>query len=85
MWIRSQDRKNLVIPNEIWISVISNKQININANLDVLLGKYESEERAISVLNDIQNHIINITIIKYDGKNYTRSAFNDFIFEMPLE
>ena len=51
MWIRNQERNNLVNCNEIEVveTCIYNK--------DFRLGEYKSNERALDVLDDIQCYI----------------------------
>ncbi|WP_069649666.1 hypothetical protein [Caloranaerobacter ferrireducens] len=66
MWIRSQDKKMLIKANviqvcslddeytQIWgyVNEISEPQYN-----GFILGEYKTEERALEVLDDIQNRI----------------------------
>ncbi|MCC0654239.1 hypothetical protein [Clostridioides sp. ES-S-0001-03] len=82
--IRSQDRLDLMRVNRI---EISNKQVGAvfeeesNARE---IGRYKSEERAIEVLNRIQDAIIAGTkfdIINKDGVRY----YKEKVFEMPVE
>jgi len=51
MWIRSQDKK--VLSNINQIEVIDNEIYE-----NVLLGQYETKERAIEILDNIQTAII---------------------------
>ncbi|SJP64125.1 Uncharacterised protein [Clostridioides difficile] len=82
--IRSQDRLDLMRVNRV---EISNKQVcavfeeESNARE---IGRYKSEERAIEVLNMIQNAVIAGTkfdIINKDGVRYCKEK----VFEMPVE
>lgn len=81
MWIRSQDRKNLVIPSAIWISVISNTCVYINTDTDISLGMYKSEERALEILEEIQNKIIDYEIAKCNQN----LDYRDVLYVMPIE
>ena len=66
LWIRSQDRMNLVQIKQISINYYNNKQIIANYKPDQyensgcyyeLLGSYETNERALEVLNYIQSEL----------------------------
>lgn len=65
MWVRSQDKKGLVYSNRIYVDFRHGKYRIINQvayqecdDYDVL-GEYETEERAIEVLNDIHCTLTN--------------------------
>lgn len=92
LWVRSQDRMNLIKVNQIGINYHNNKQIIGNYQPELFensgeyyeeLGNYSSKERAIEVLDEIQNFIEKqgtsdaqtnevgaITNIKYYGRVY---------------
>lgn len=64
LWVRSQDKMNLVKIRQISLNYQNNKQIIANYMPDFypnsgeyyeLLGIYESKERAIEILDEIQN------------------------------
>ena len=64
LWIRSQDRMNLVKINQVSFNYQNNKQIIANYIPDFfensgayyeLLGTYKTKERALEVLDEIQN------------------------------
>ena len=57
LWIRSQDRTFLRKVNTIGI-VEGRDFWSIDESLTVSFGKYKSKERALEVLDDIQNIII---------------------------
>ncbi len=77
LWIRSQDKKNLINCARIWIegSGIRYKETNYvrgstyDYNNDYVLGEYSSKQRALEVLDAIQ---------------YALSTKNE-LFEMPEE
>jgi len=80
IWIRSQNKENLV--NASRISVSDKRIINevLNDNYDIL-GKYETDLRAIQVLNLIKN---NIADFKYaDMCQDKENAPKYIVFEMP--
>ena len=64
LWIRSQDKKNLVKIRQISLNYQNNKQIIANYTPELyensggyyeLLGTYKTKERAIEILDEIQN------------------------------
>lgn len=66
LWIRSQDKMNLVKIRQISLDYQNNKQIIANYIPDFypnsgeyyeLLGVYKSKERAIEVLDEIQDYM----------------------------
>lgn len=73
LWIRSQDRTFLRKVNTI--GIVEGKDFwSIDENLAVSFGKYKTKERAIEVLDEIQNYIL--------LPNTDNSAY---IYEMPKE
>ena len=73
LWIRSQDRMNLVKVRQISLNYQNNKQIIANYIPDFypnsgeyyeLLGTYKTKERAIEVLDEIEKLIKPITIFQ---------------------
>ena len=62
MWIRTQDKMQLVKINEIHIKVDEDGFVGIwvddkKENLKYFLGTYKSKERALEVLDEIQTWI----------------------------
>lgn len=67
LWIRSQDKMNLVKINQINVNYQDNRQIIANYIPDFIgnqgeyydiLGSYSSKERALEVLDDIQHYLL---------------------------
>lgn len=67
LWIRSQDKMNLVKIRQISLNYQNNKQIIANYTPESyensgeyceFLGTYETKERALEVLDEIQNYIL---------------------------
>ena len=101
MWIRSQNKKVLINTNEIWISDdnCSDSKTNIvavNSTLNIkggfFLGDYKSEERAIEVLDDIQDQLTKcnerIVNFNYDYANYSNTTYSEksnIVYQMPQE
>lgn len=66
LWIRSQDKMNLVKVRQVGVNYQNNKQIIANYIPELyensgeyceLLGTYETKERALEVLDEIQQYI----------------------------
>lgn len=62
LWIRSQDKKCLMPVNRIDIDT-NGKTIVING-FETIIGKYETEERALEVLDEIQQKIKTLLYLK---------------------
>lgn len=98
MWIRSQDRMNLVEVKRLTAYEKQGKFRIINQVLylgDIsddydILGEYESKERAIEVLNEIQNEISNCvkfthtteSLPKPEG-NISNTSTSYIVYQMP--
>lgn len=72
LWIRTQDRMNLVKINQVSLNYQNNKQIIANYIPEIyensscyyeLLGTYKTKERALEVLDEIQERIMLINTI----------------------
>lgn len=88
LWIRSQDKKNLVKIRQISLNYQNNKQIIANYMPELyensggyyeLLGTYKTKERAIEILDEIQNilkpkYILDTSSIKPDGDFYEENG-----------
>ena len=77
LWIRSQDKENLINVNKIEITDFCDAHKNAIWGDDILLGRYSSKEKALKVLDMIQEFIKNM----YAGMaNYIGKPF-----QMPLD
>ena len=83
LWVRSQDKMNLVKVRQISVNYQDNKQIIANYMPELyensgeyyeILGTYETKERALEVLDEIQNYIL--------LPNTDNSAY---VYKMPKE
>ena len=77
MWIRSQNKRCLLNTLNLYLFGTSIK----SNDKDCILGTYQTEERALEVLDMIQSRIIKgdkFDIIK-KGKRVTK----EFVFQMP--
>lgn len=57
MWIRSQDRLRLQYVNRFEIEHFENKEIATITGHGWFLGEYSTEEKALNVLDKIQNSL----------------------------
>ena len=78
LWIRSQDRKTLLKMNRIYVfsQTIFAEYID---NREIDLGTYKTNERALEVLDEIQNilkpkYILNSSSIKPDGDSWVENG-----------
>ena len=88
LWIRSQDKMNLVQIKQISLNYQDNKQVIANYAPEQyensgcyfeLLGTYKTKERALEVLDEIQNilkpkYILNTSSIKPNGDFYEENG-----------
>lgn len=92
LWIRSQDKDILVKVDSLLIDDNNNDiytQCWVGVNLETYtLGKYKTKERALEVLDEIQENIVNQgqVIILTDEKGIPNgSKFFSYVYEMPKE
>ena len=83
LWIRSQERMNLIKIRQISINYQNNKQIIANYTPELyensgdffeLLGTYKTKERALEVLDEIETEI----------QNYV-GTMAQIVYQMPEE
>lgn len=91
LWIRSQDRENLLkINNRLFIREIADVGYSIENDLCIddgfiSLGIYETRDRALEVLDEIQNKI-NLIILGHDfGSPMIDLKNPTYIYQMPKE
>lgn len=84
LWIRSQDKENLINVNKIEITDFCDAYKNAIWGDDILLGKYSSKEKALKVLDMIQE------CIEYNNSSHNSQwdstpyrVYN--VFQMPLD
>ena len=90
LWIKSQDKRTLI--NTRRIDVDDNNIIVWDEGRyaeEIFLGTYKTKERALEVLDEIQNRIINIQIFNKDEKalknNNPMYTYMKCVYEMPKE
>lgn len=85
LWIRSQDKRELRPNPKLGIDEVENKFYIVDrydferANI---LGTYKTKERALEVLDEIQNAILGIL---YTGFACLSKVTNCLVYEMPKE
>lgn len=94
LWIRSQDKMNLVKIRQISLDYSNKKKIIANYMPDLfensgcyfeLLGTYKTKERALKVLDEIQEHIGFLNVEMCAGRFGELDFQSDIIFQMPKE
>ena len=94
LWIRSQDKINLVKINQISINYANKTQIIANClpeyyensgNYYELLGTYKAKERALEVLDEIQKYITPTLSLLDDTLNGKQICQVDNILSMVYE
>ena len=68
LWIRNQNKKQLLLINTIALAEDETGLLlgyGIDGKIKTALGKYETDERALEILDDIQNVINAKTIIQF--------------------
>lgn len=92
LWIRSQDKMNLVKINQICVSYQNNNQIIANYVPDFIgtqgeyyenLGIYKTKERALEVLDEIQNFIKPTVEVKNNNIECVQNMNNVPIIQPP--
>lgn len=86
LWIRTQDRKKLILINTLAIAENTSRSIlgfGIDGHVKVELGDYDTEERALEVLDEIQELLEPVHIADISKKEGIIGA--NILYEMPQE
>lgn len=91
LWIRSQDKKELISNPKLGIEQCENRYYIVdryNFENAFILGEYKSKERALEVLDEIENYLINSSFAKRTNilgevKDFIPNPL--FVYEMPEE
>ena len=87
MWIRGQNKEVLINANEIWTD-----SKTVYATYGTVesgywsVGPYETEERCIEILNEIQNGICHhkaTEIMSHEMEGLSSDIIQGFVYEMP--
>ena len=94
LWIRSQDKINLVKINQISINYANKTQIIANClpeyyensgNYYELLGTYKTKERALEVLDEIQEAELGNFHYKCPSNVKVSNNEDTIVYQMPVE
>lgn len=101
MWVRTQDKMQLVKINEIYIKVDEDGFVGIwvddkKENLKYFLGTYKSKKRALEVLDEIQSYLENNYLAINDMPQHNNNPWIDYcpryitrttktVYQMPKE
>lgn len=98
LWVRSQDKRILQKVDNIFLDAdYGNKRISTYDEYNTELGTYKTKERALEVLDEIQNILKPRLIIKDSGKiigsfedtiiregaTYELKELSTFVYQMP--
>ena len=81
LWIRSQDGKKLIKVNELKMETVKGGNTFIYSDVTDL-GTYKTKERALEVLDEIQNKLR--WCLKATNNN-TIAGTTVYVYEMPIE
>lgn len=90
MWVRTQDKMQLVKINEIHIKVDEDGFVGIwvddkKESLKYFLGTYKSKERALEVLDEIQRLIEDLKYMEYAIDKNKFCGYRSNVYKMPEE
>lgn len=83
LWIRSQDRKDLISTRGICMTKGDYEQIGIFAD-GMVIGTYKTKERALEVLDEIHQRLIDLQTLEIIADCYkTINRDIDCVYQMP--
>lgn len=89
LWIRTQDKTTLIRSYEIYIIEQQNRYLIRAKRTSHILGSYDTYERALEVLDEIQGLFIKKDIVKSeltkDGLTMVSMPITCIVYEMPKE
>ena len=87
MWIRSQDRLRLQYVNRFEIEHFENKEIATITGHGWFLGEYSTEEKALKVLDEIQDEIEDTGYCRIDNIGHGTYALGKGVqvYQMPQD
>ena len=75
LWIRSQDKINLILANDIVVSDC-NIKVYKETELSTIVARYKTKERALEVLDEINNKL---------EKSSSALVPYDIVYQMPYK
>lgn len=91
LWVRSQDREILAKAEllDVYNASIENEELFVIEESGTDLGSYKTKERALEVLDEIQELFIKKDIVKSelnkDGLTMVSMPITCIVYEMPKE
>lgn len=96
IWIRSQDKEILTECDSVWYNTIDNPGIKLKEGNYICtdyfcLGSYSTKEKAMKVLDEIQNKILKLNYLAepiqydYDTVETFNCANTPKVFQMPRD
>lgn len=88
MWIRSQNKEVITNTNTImlfnnFMGIDGSCIVDRNGDVEILLGEYSTKEKALKVLDEIQDHINEPTYTNYIVNEYAH--YDKGVFQMPQD
>lgn len=92
LWIRSQDKSSIVKVDNLYVSVGNYICYYVEKGKEVPgtyyrpsgeLGRYETKERSLEVLDEIQSLITELQYLNYAIKNDEFCSYRPNVYEMP--
>ena len=87
LWIRTQDKTTLIRSYEIYIAEYSDSYVIRAKRTSHILGVYKKFERALEVLDEIHQRLINLQCIEITGADFISQQMKrngiDCVYEMP--
>lgn len=84
LWIRSQDKKDLICTRRIYVHENTIRTNVYEAIGFAILGEYETKERALEVLNEIQDELISSDFMPIEkNEEVVLTCGSARIYEMP--
>ena len=82
LWIRSQDKEKMLIVKEVFYVLQDNSIVCHLDGIPNILGKYETKERALEVLDEIQKKLMDFKV-EFNDSGVTYKDVSVLIYEMP--
>ena len=84
LWVRSQDRECLLKINRVDID--TNGRTIIANGFETIIGIYKSKERALEILDEIHQRLIDLQTLNYTNDyRFSKGRDLDCVFIMPEE
>lgn len=84
LWIRSQDKTKLTKITNLTLDSDKNGILQDDENVFELLGKYKTKERALEILDEIHQRLIDLQTLEIKANCYkTINRDIDCVYQMP--